>query len=76
MAHRVMRTSLTQVAVQKLRNLFNEMDTDTSGSVSLAKFKEVCACLSLLLSVTSNELDAFCKPISLERKGPYCIRTM
>ena len=33
------------------------MDTDVSGSVSLANLEEVCACLSL--AVTSDRLDAF-----------------
>ena len=40
-----------------LRNVFSEMDTDVSGSVSLAEFQEVYACLSL--AVTSEESDTF-----------------
>ena len=53
----VVRRSLTPAAVQKLRNVFSEMDTDAIGSVSLAEFQEASAHLSL--AITSNELDAF-----------------
>ena len=53
----IVRRSLTPAAVQKLRNIFSEMDTDASGSVSLAEFQEVSARLSL--TIVSDELDAF-----------------
>lgn len=49
--------SLTPAAVQKLRNAFIKMDTDSSGTVSLAEFQEACARLSL--SVTMDELEEF-----------------
>ena len=54
MENRIMHRSLTPAAVQKLRNVFSEMDTDASGSVSLAEFQEVST-----LAITSDELDAF-----------------
>ena len=43
--------------MQKLINVLSEMDTDASGSVSIAEFQEACARLSL--EVTSDELDTF-----------------
>ena len=54
---RLVRNALTPAAVQKLRNVFSEMDTDGSGTVSLTEFREACARLSL--TVTTDELDAF-----------------
>ena len=48
---------LTPAAVQKLRNVFSEIDKDASGSVSLAEFQEACGGLSL--AVTRDELNAF-----------------
>ena len=53
----VVRRSLTPAALQKLRNVFGEMDTDASGSVSLAEFQEASTRLSL--AIASDELDAF-----------------
>lgn len=51
-----MHRLLTPAIVQNPRNIFKEMDTDASGSISLAELQEARAHLSL--TVTSDELDS------------------